>query len=95
MFHVEAPKWPAFTPGDCPELVDTFQADVARYQYFDWEVYGWINAGPSSKPRNLKTCGDLRYRTLGVTHGIDMPGIRPSPLKRTATQREEDPTAVR
>ncbi|KAI0708324.1 hypothetical protein C8Q76DRAFT_695753 [Earliella scabrosa] len=95
IFHVEAPNWPAFCPGDCAELVEAFKADVARYQYFDWQVYGWINGGPKSKPRNLKTCGELRYRTIGVTHGIDMPGLRPSPLKRTATQIDDDELSVR
>ncbi|KAI0730427.1 hypothetical protein C8Q76DRAFT_690545 [Earliella scabrosa] len=83
-FWIACPTWPGFHPKDSPDLVRAVKSDVCDFQFFDWKKWAWINGSPLSPSRNVKKTGELCYRTLGVTTGVDMPS--PSP----ATKRPAD-----
>ena len=73
--------WPAFHPKHCPELVAAFDIRNKGFQYFDKGTRSWFNGSWDGPSRNVKTCGPLRYRTQGVTRGLQMPSSS-NPLKR-------------
>ncbi|KAI0713057.1 hypothetical protein C8T65DRAFT_739107 [Cerioporus squamosus] len=84
-FEVRVKHWPAFHPKHCPELVDAFDLKNAGFQYFDKATRSWFNGSWDGPSRNVKTCGPLRYRTQGVTRGVDMPASS-NPRKRQVAE---------
>ncbi|RDX54693.1 hypothetical protein OH76DRAFT_1415429 [Lentinus brumalis] len=74
-YTVRIPHWPGFHPKDCPELVEAYQLDQKTCQYWDEERSRWWNCAPNTPSRNVRPLKVLKYRLLGVTYGVDMPGL--------------------
>ncbi|TFK79437.1 hypothetical protein K466DRAFT_609467 [Polyporus arcularius HHB13444] len=74
-YTVRIPNWPGFHPKDSPELVEAYRVDQVTCQYWDDVRCRWWNCSPTSPPRNVKVVDVLYYRAMGVTTGIDMPGL--------------------
>lgn len=84
-------NWPAFHPKNSSELVESFDLKSNRFQYFDNKSRTWFSGSWNSPSRNVKTCGPLLYRTLGVTEGPNMPAAA-NPLKRPGSGVFDDDT---
>lgn len=86
VFIVKPARWPYFHPKDCAQLVTRFQTNIVAFQYFEWKLSAWVQGDPSSPVRNVKTAGELHYRSDGVDHA---PGMPPHGLKRSLEDPEE------
>ena len=60
--------------------------DSENFQYFKWKLFTWVQGDLSSPVRNLKTAGELHYRSDGVDQAPDMP---PHGLKRGLDEPDE------
>ncbi|KAI0742296.1 hypothetical protein C8Q80DRAFT_1272992 [Daedaleopsis nitida] len=89
-FRVDSGRWPNFRPHDCPDLVRLFQVDTVDFEYFDRRLWYWVHGSHTSPPRNLLTCGELHYCSLGVTHAPEMPGQAAKRAARDAFSSEEN-----
>lgn len=83
--QIVAPHYPWFRPSDSAYLVKRFKFDNEYFEYFDWSSYNWFEGDNTTPRRNVLTCGDLHFRSLGVVQAPDMPsGLRV--LKRAGTE---------
>lgn len=74
---VYAPFYPWFRPSDAPSLVQRFRLEETggAYQYYEWETSMWFEGSPDTPSRNVKSCGALHFRTIGVTQAPGMPPL--------------------
>lgn len=86
VFQVVAPEYPFFHPKDSTMLVDVLKADVQMFQFFDWRLGRWVYGSLSSPARNVKTSGELHYRSIGVQSAPDMPSAAMAEPVASATQ---------
>ncbi|KAI1782623.1 hypothetical protein LXA43DRAFT_1103667 [Ganoderma leucocontextum] len=86
VFVIEATRFPYFHPRDSPQLVSRFKTDSDSFQYFEWKLMSWVHGDASSPVRNVKTAGELHYRSDGVDQA---PGMPPRGVKRGLEDPEE------
>lgn len=62
------------------------------YEYFDCTTNKWFEGDLATPRRNIKVCGALHYRSVGVTRCDDMPGGVKGAVKHAGTVLEHHPT---
>lgn len=90
--QVLAPLYPWFRPGDSEHLIKRFGLASGYYEYFDWTNSKWFEGDLTTPRRNIKLCGVLHYRNIGVTCCDDMPVSVTGAVKRAGSELEHQPT---